>query len=165
MSREISTFISTLLNAQIQKEFESAYIYLGFAAFFEQKGLSGFAKWYKIQAREEESHAMKFYDYLCRTDQKIDLLPINAPQKKPESIDQTLKAGLVHEEYVTGLISNIYFQAEKENDLFTLNFLEWFITEQLEEEENARTLITKYEIFGSTPEGLYALDKELSQRK
>ncbi len=108
---------------------------------------------------------MKFYDYLCRTDQKIDLLPINAPQKKPESIEQTLKAALVHEEYVTGLISNIYFQAEKENDLFTLNFLEWFITEQLEEEENARSLITKYEIFGSTPEGLYALDKELSQRK
>lgn len=160
----MSTLLSSMLNTQIQKEFESAYIYLGFAAFFDRKGLPGFSGWYKIQAKEEESHAMKIYDFLCKINQPVELLPIAAPKEKPETISQVLAKALEHEEYVTNLISTIYFQAEKEKELFAKNFLEWFISEQLEEEQNAKELIGKYEIFGSTPEGLYALDKELGHR-
>ena len=161
----MSTLLSSMLNTQIQKEFESAYIYLGFSAFFDKKGLSGFSNWYKIQAKEEEPHAMKIYDYLCKVNQPIELLPISAPKNKVENISQVLSQSLEHEEYVTNLISTLYFQAEKEKDLFAKNFLEWFISEQLEEEQNAKNLIEKYENFGSTPEGLYLLDKELAARK
>lgn len=161
----MSTLLSSMLNTQIQKEFESAYIYLGFSAFFDRKGLSGFSNWYKVQAKEEEVHAMKIYDYLCKVNQPIELLPISAPKNKVESVLQVLTQSLEHEEYVTNLISTLYFQAEKEKDLFAKNFLEWFISEQLEEEQNAKELIGKYENFGSTPEGLCLLDKELAARK
>lgn len=161
----MSTLLSSMLNTQIQKEFESAYIYLGFSAFFDKQGLSGFSNWYKIQAKEEEAHAMKIYDYLCKVNQPIELLPISAPKNKVENISQVLSQSLEHEEYVTNLISTLYFQAEKEKDLFAKNFLEWFISEQLEEEQNAKALIEKYENFGSTPQGLYLFDKELAARK
>lgn len=155
----------TMLNSQIQKEFESAYIYLDFAAFFDFRGLSGFANWYKIQAKEEEEHAMKLYDYLCSIDKPIELLPIPAPGKKFETIKQVLELGLEHEKYVSSLIESLYFQAEKEKNLFAKNFLEWFVKEQHEEEENAKELITKYELFGGSPEGLYSLNKELGKRE
>ena len=161
----MSTLLSSMLNTQIQKEFESAYIYLGFSVFFDKQGLSGFSNWYKIQAKEEETHAMKIYDYLCKVNQPIELLPISAPKNKVENISQVLSQSLEHEEYVTNLISTLYFQAEKEKDLFAKNFLEWFISEQMEEEQNAKSLIEKYENFGSTPQGLYLLDKELAARK
>ncbi len=157
--------LASMLNTQIQKEFESAYIYLGFAAFFDMKGLSGFAEWYKQQANEEEEHAMKIYEYLCKVNQPVELLPIGAPRNKPETVLQVLNQSLEHEEYVTNLVSALYFQAEKEKNLFAKNFLNWFINEQLEEEEKARRLIDKYKMFGSTPEGLYALDKELGARQ
>mgnify|MGYP004545276439 FL=1 len=160
-----TTTLSSMLNTQIQKEFESAYIYLGFAAFFDMKGLAGFAEWYKQQAKEEEEHAMKIYDYLCKVNQPVELMPIGAPKNKPETISQVLKQSLEHEEYVTNLITTLYFQAEKEKNLFAKNFLNWFINEQLEEEQKAKELIDKYKMFGSTPEGLYALDKELGGRQ
>ncbi|MGN0728009.1 ferritin [Treponema sp.] len=156
--------IASMLNTQIQKEFESAYIYLGFAAFFDMKELSGFSKWYKKQAKEEEGHAMKIYDYLCRVNHPVELLPIGAPRNKPETVLQVLNQSLEHEEYVTNLISALYFQAEKEKDLFAKNFLNWFISEQIEEEQKARLLIGKYKTFGSTPEGLHSLDLELGRR-
>ena len=156
--------ISALLNSQIQKEFEAAYIYIGFAAFFDKKGLSGFSKWYRGQAEEEKEHAMKIFDYLGRINQPVELLPIPAPKYKLENIEQVLKLGLEHEEYITGLITTIYIQAEKEQDFFTKNFLEWFITEQFEEEETAKILIEKYSNFGITPQGLFILDKALETR-
>ena len=90
---------------------------------------------------------------------------LGAPKNKPETISQVLKQSLEHEEYVTNLITTLYFQAEKEKNLFAKNFLNWFINEQLEEEQKAKELIDKYKMFGSTPEGLYALDKELGGRQ
>ena len=116
-----TTTLTSMLNTQIQKEFESAYIYLGFAAFFDMKGLAGFAEWYKQQAKEEEEHAMKIYDYLCKVNQPVELMPIGAPKNKPETISQVLKQSLEHEEYVTNLITTLYFQAEKENLSFDFN--------------------------------------------
>lgn len=164
MGGNMNRTITALLNTQIQKEFEAAYNYIGFAAFFDKKGLSGFSKWYRVQAEEEKEHAMKIYDYLCRINQPIELLPVPAPKYKLENIEQVLKLGLEHEEYITGLITTIYIQAEKEQDFFTKNFLEWFIREQFEEEESAKILIEKYSNFGITPQGLYILDREMGTR-
>ena len=159
-----ATPLTSMLNTQIQKEFESAYLYLGFAAFFEHQGLQGFSEWYRQQAEEEKEHAVKIYDYLCKTGQTVELLPISALKAKPASIQQALEKSLEHEEYITSLITALYFQAEKEKDLFAKNFLNWFVNEQFEEEQKAGELIIKYNLFGSTPEGLHALDKELGCR-
>lgn len=162
MGEFMSTLLLSMMNTQIQKEFEAAYIYLGLAIFFDKKGLSGFSKWYKKQAKEEEEHAMKIYDFLCNVQQPIELLPLAAPKNKIETIEQALIQASEHEEYISNLIGTLYFQAEKEKDLFTQKFLEWFISEQLEEERNAKNLIEKFKNFGSTPEGLYSLDRELA---
>ncbi|MBP3365808.1 MAG: ferritin [Treponema sp.] len=157
--------ISSLLNEQIQKEFESAYSYLGFASYFDSEGLAGFANWYKVQSKEETEHAMKFYKYLISRGQKVRLLDIKAPKEKLEGIEQILKLGLANEEYVTGLINDIYALAQKEQDWFTKNFLEWFVSEQFEEECAAHELLEKYRLFGKTGEGLYELNKELGKRE
>lgn len=157
--------IASLLNGQIQKEFESAYSYLGFASYFDSEGLAGFSHWYKVQAKEENEHAIKFYKYLISSGQKVKLLDIKAPKEKLESIEQVLKLGLANEEYITGLINDIYTLAQKEHDYFTKNFLEWFVREQFEEECNAHELLEKYRLFGKTSEGLYELNKELGKRE
>lgn len=153
-----------LLNIQIQKEFESAYIYLGIASFFDEFGLTGFSKWYKKQAQEEQGHAMKIFDYLHDENQDITLLPINAPKRKIENAEQALELSLEHEKFVTSFINNLYYEAEKIKDYRTQNFLEWFIDEQKEEESQAQTMIAKFNLFGNTPAGLYALDREFGKR-
>ncbi len=157
--------VVTLLNAQIQKEFESAYLYLYFASYFEDNGLDGFSNWFRHQAEEEEEHAMKFYDYLHETNQHVVFFPINLPECKADSVIQILEATLEHEEYITALINTIYSECENARDYRTKKFLEWFISEQLEEETQSHVLITKYSMFGTTPEGLYELNKELGKRE
>lgn len=157
--------IAILLNSQIQHEFESAYMYLDFASFFDAKGLSGFATWYKVQADEEISHAMKFYDYLHQTNNCVNLLPINPPETKLENIRQILKMGLEQERNVTALIDRIYTEAEEVHDYATMNFLEWFIAEQIEEESEASGLLDQIDLFGDSREVLFELDKKFGKRK
>lgn len=157
--------ISSMLNTQIQKEFESAYIYLGFAAYFDSVGMKGFAHWYKVQAQEELKHGKKIYNYLNDKNVEINLLEIPAPKEKIETTIDALEMGLQHEQYITALINNIYSEAEKQHDFDTKNFLEWFISEQHEEEVNAESLLESYNVFGVSPEGMYFLDRELLQRK
>lgn len=156
--------VVTLLNDQINKELYSAYLYLYFADFYEDKGLSGFANWYTIQAQEERDHALLFYRYLKNNNEKVSLEAVAKPDKKLESLMDPLKAGLEHEEYVTSLIHDIYASAQKVNDFRTLQFLDWFVKEQGEEETNANDMITKMELFGSDPKGLYMLDSEYKAR-
>ncbi|MBQ0052019.1 MAG: ferritin [Treponema sp.] len=156
--------IFNLLNTQVQKEFESAYIYLYFASYFDANGLCGFGNWYKMQAQEEISHGMKIYDYLHETDETLRLLPIGAPDLETDSIIQVLEETLEHEEYVTALINTIYAEAVNAHDYRTRNFLEWFISEQREEEAQVQVLIEKYSLFGTEGSGLMLLDKELSKR-
>ena len=160
-----TTTLTSMLNTQIQKEFESAYIYLGFAAFFDMKGLAGFAEWYKQQAKEEEEHAMKIYDYLCKVNQPVELMPIGAPKNKPETISQVLKQSLEHEEYVTNLITTLYFQAEKEKNLFAKNFLNWFINEQLEEEQKAKENLENSGDLQRAMDKLQELQEEIEKLK
>ncbi|MBE6900569.1 MAG: ferritin [Ruminococcaceae bacterium] len=156
--------VHELLNRQINKEFYSAYLYLDFSNFFKAKGLDGFANWYLIQAQEERDHAMLFCQYLQNESQPVTLEAISKPDKVFETGMDVLKAGLEHEEYVTSLINDIYFAAGEVKDYRTMQFLDWFIREQGEEETNANGLISKMELFGSDPRGLYMLDQELGAR-
>ena len=156
--------VHELLNQQINKEFYSAYLYLDFSNYFEDAGLDGFANWYKIQAQEERDHAMLFYQYLQNENQKVTLEAIAKPDKIFSSHMDVLKAGLEHEEYVTSLINDIYAAAYNVKDFRTMQFLDWFVKEQGEEETNANDLITKMELFGSDPKSLYMLNQELAAR-
>lgn len=156
--------VSELLNDQINKELYSAYLYLDMANFYSEKGLDGFANWYEIQAKEEQDHAMLFYQYLHNNSEKVTLDAIAKPDKVFEKLMDPLQAGLEHEKYVTSLIDNIYAEAQKVHDFRTVQFLDWFVKEQGEEEKNASDLITKMELFGSDAKGLYMLDAELKAR-
>ena len=156
--------VHELLNQQINKEFYSAYLYLDFSNYFEDVGLDGFANWYKIQAQEERDHAMLFYQYLQNENQKVTLEAIAKPDKVFSCHMDVLKAGLEHEEYVTSLINDIYASAYNVKDFRTMQFLDWFVKEQGEEETNANDLITKMELFGSDPKSLYMLNQELAAR-
>lgn len=153
-----------LLNDQINKEFYSAYLYLDIANFFSAKGLDGFANWYLIQAKEEEDHGMLFYTYLHNNGIPAELKAIAKPDKVFEKLGDPLNAAFAHEQYVTSLINNIYAEAQKVNDFRTLQFLDWFIKEQGEEEKNASDIVNKFELLGSDARGLYLLDNELGAR-
>ncbi|MBE6778405.1 MAG: ferritin [Ruminococcaceae bacterium] len=156
--------VHALLNQQINKEFYSAYLYLEFSNYFEDVGLDGFANWYMIQAQEERDHAMLFYTYLQNESQKVTLEAIDKPDKVFNEHMDVLRAGLEHEEYVTSLINDIYAAAYEVRDFRTMQFLDWFVKEQGEEETNAHDLITKMELFGTDPKSLYMLNQELAAR-
>ena len=156
--------VHELLNQQINKEFYSAYLYLDFSNYFEDAGLDGFANWYKIQAQEERDHAMLFYQYLQNENQKVTLEAIDKPEKEINCHMDVLEAGLEHEKYVTSLINDIYAAAYDVRDIRTMQFLDWVVKEQGEEETNANDLITKMELFGSDPKSLYMLNQELAAR-
>lgn len=153
-----------LLNDQINKEFYSAYLYLDFSNYFDERGLDGFANWYMIQAQEERDHAMLFYQYLRNNDENVELKAIAKPDKVLDDDMKVLQFGYEHEQYVTSLIHNIYAAAFEVKDFRTMQFLDWFIKEQGEEETNANDMITKMELFGSDPKSLYMLNSELAAR-
>ena len=156
--------VHQLLNEQINKEFYSAYLYLDFSNYFKARGLDGFANWYKIQAEEERDHAMLFYTYLQNESMPVTLFAIAKPDKEIKVDMDVLKAGLAHEKLVTESINTIYAAAYEARDFRTMQFLDWFVKEQGEEETNATDLITKMELFGSDPRGLYLLNQELAAR-
>ena len=156
--------VHELLNAQINKEFYSAYLYLDFSNYFKAQGLDGFANWYMIQAQEERDHAMLFYQYLQNNDAKVTLEAIDKPAAEINCDMDALKASLKHEIYVTSLINDIYAEAYAAKDFRTMQFLDWFVKEQGEEEKNATDMIAKMELFGSDPKSLYMLNQELGAR-
>ena len=160
----LNTKVHELLNQQINKEFYSAYLYLDFSNYFEERGLDGFANWYMIQAQEERDHAMLFYKFLQNESKKVTLEAIDKPDKELKSDMDVLLAGLEHEKYVTSLIHDIYAEAYAAKDFRTMQFLDWFVKEQGEEETNANDMITKMELFGSDPKSLYMLNQELAAR-
>lgn len=156
--------VANLLNEQINKELYSAYLYLEFANYYTEQGLDGFANWYTIQAQEERDHAMLFVQYMHNNGLKVTYETINKPEITAKTNIEPLKAGLAHEQYVTSLINGIYEAAYSVKDFRTMQFLDWFVKEQGEEETNAESLIKKMELFGSDAKGLYMLDSELGAR-
>ncbi len=153
-----------LLNDQVNKEFYSAYLYLDMANYYKSEGLNGFYNWYKIQAQEERDHALLFMDYLQQNGEPVVLEAIAKPDIKFEKFIDPLEEGLKHEKYVTGLIHNIYAQAYEEKDFRTMQFLDWFVKEQAEEEDTADDMVKKFQLFGSDSKGLYMLDSEMASR-
>ncbi len=156
--------IAALLVEQVNKEFYSAYLYLDFANYYEDAGLSGFANWYAVQAQEERDHAMMMRRYLLDSGVRVTFAAIDAPGKAFKDNAAPLAAGLEHERYVTSLIAKIYAAAFEDKDFKTMQFLDWFVKEQGEEEKNAEDLIKKMKLFGSDAKGLYLLDQELAAR-
>lgn len=154
-----------LLNDQVSKEFYSAYLYLDFSNFYLENGLDGFANWYKVQAHEELNHALLFIDYLHKNNVNVILDKIPKPTQQFKDFKEPLVAGLKHEQYITNSINTIFDLAASEKDFATQEFLNWFVKEQAQEEKAAGDLILKFELYGYNPESLYALDKELAQRK
>ncbi len=156
--------IADLINEQVNKELYSAYLYLDFANYFEEQNLDGFANWYIIQAEEEMDHAMKMRQYLIDNEVPVKLDAIAKPNKKFKTYMDVLKAGYEHEQYVTSLINNIYDAAFDAREYKTMQFLDWFVKEQVEEEKNAKDMIEKMKIFGGDAKGLYNLNNEMKAR-
>ena len=156
--------VVALLNQQINKEFYSAYLYLDFSNYYYDQELNGFGNWYRIQAQEERDHAMLFLQYLQNNGEKIELDAIAKPAVELKDNKQVLEEGLKHERYVTSLIHAIYEAAYDVRDFRTMQFLDWFVKEQGEEETNADSLVKKYELYGADPRSLYMLDSEMAAR-
>jgi len=156
--------VAALINEQINKELYSAYLYLDIANFYADAGLNGFDNWFYVQAQEERDHAMLFRTYMLNNDEKITLTAVAEPGQTYADYMAPLQLTLSHEKTVTASINNIYSVAAQEKDFRTIQFLDWFVKEQGEEEKNATDLIRKYELFGSDSKGLYLLDQELGTR-
>ena len=153
-----------LINDQINKELYSAYLYLSFADYYAEAGLDGYAHYYEVQAQEERDHALIFRNYLHANGMPVKLLAIAQPDEAFNDYLQPLEAALEHEKYVTSLINGIYAAADEANDYRTMQFLNWFIEEQTEEEESAMDIIDKMKLFGSDAHSLYELNQELATR-
>ncbi|MBD5335195.1 MAG: ferritin [Duncaniella sp.] len=156
--------VQDALNAQINAEFWSAYLYLSMALHFEAEGMPGVANWFKIQFQEEQAHATIFMNYVNQRGGRVELKAIDAVPTSWESPLQAFKDTLEHEKQVTSLINNLYALAEAEKDYATRDRLNWFVSEQVEEEDNCRTLIDKFSLIGDNGMGLYMLDQELASR-
>jgi len=156
--------VKELLNQQINKEFYSAYLYLDFSNYFYDLELNGFGNWYSIQAQEERDHAMLFLQYLQNNGEQIQLEAIAKPDVPMSSGKAVLEAGLNHERYVTSLIHTIYEAAYQAKDFRTMQFLDWFVKEQGEEEKNADSLLKRFDLYGNDPRSLYMLDNEMAAR-
>ena len=153
-----------LLNDQINKEFYSAYLYLDMANYYTEQDLDGFANWYTVQAQEERDHAMLFLRYLQQNGIPVELKAIDKPAEVFADPMGPLLVGAKHERYVSALIHAIYEAAYEVKDFRTMQFLDWFVKEQLEEEENADKMVSKFRLFGDDPKSLYLLDQELAAR-
>ncbi len=160
----LSPKLHDALNAQINAELWSAYLYLSMSMDAETKGYKGVANWFFIQFKEEQDHARIFMNYLNSRDAKVDLKPIEAVPTEWESVLDMYKQTLQHERTVTGLINNLAAIAREDNDFASINRLTWFIDEQVEEEETAREMIASVEAVEGNKYGMYMLDKELAAR-
>ena len=160
----LSAKVVELLNNQVNAEFYSAYLYLDMANYYKNEGLDGYYNWYKVQAQEERDHAFLFMDYLQQNGVEVVLEAIAKPDKEFKAFIDPLKAGAEHERLVTSLIHDIYAAAYEEKDFRTMQFLDWFVKEQAEEEDNADDMLNKFELFGNDSKGLYQLDNDLKSR-
>ncbi|NDV26120.1 ferritin [Desulfovibrio sp. JC010] len=152
------------LNEQLNAEMYSAYLYLSMSAYFSDIGLDGFANWMRVQAKEEQFHAMKFYDYINERGGRVLLSAIEAPKTEWESPLACIEAVLEHEKHVTSLINNLVNLAIDERDHATNIFLQWFVTEQVEEEDSVNAVLNKLRLLNGEGNGMFILDKELSAR-
>ena len=156
--------VEDALNAQINAELWSAYLYLSMASYCHAEGKDGIARWFEVQFKEEQDHAMIFFNYVISRGGKVELKAIDEVPTKWDSALAVFENTLEHERKVTSLINNLYAVATAECDFATQSMLKWFIDEQVEEEENARTIIDNLKMIKDNGYGLYMRDKDLGAR-
>jgi len=161
----LSKKMEKALNEQINKEMYSAYLYMAMSADTTYRGLDGFANWFMVQYHEEMEHATRIYNYINEQGGKVELQGIDQPPTKFKDPLDMFKKTLEHEQFITKSIHELVDLAKKENDYATEIFLQWFVTEQIEEEANDNEIIGKLEMVGNKGNGLYLIDRELAQRK
>jgi ferritin len=161
----IAQGVQDAINEQIKHEFFSAYIYLSMSAYFESTNLPGFASWMKAQAREEVTHGMKLFDFINDRGGRVALKAIDAPPIEFKSPQEVFEQALKHEQSVTRMINELYEIAEKAHDFATQVALQWFITEQVEEEKTADLIVEQLKMIGSDRPALLMLDRELGARQ
>jgi len=152
------------LNEQINAELYSAYLYQSMAAYFETRSLSGFANWMDAQAQEEMMHARKFYDYVNERGGRIELEAIEKPKSDWNSCLEVFEDSLAHEEKVTALINDLVALADQENDYASHSFLQWFVDEQVEEEDSFGEIVDRLKMIGDSAQGLFMMDDKLGSR-
>lgn len=152
------------INEQINKELYSSYLYLGMSAYCESVNLSGFAHWMRVQAGEEQEHALKLFRYVVEKGGRVLLEAIDKPPAEYASALDVFEKTLAHEQKVTGLINDLYALAIEESDYATQIFLQWFVSEQVEEEANATQIVELLKAIGDHPQGLIMLDRQLAGR-
>lgn len=160
----INENVSKVLLEQLNKEFYSAYLYLSMSSYFSNEGLLGFANWMRVQAQEEQVHAMLIYDFLINRNERVILTPIDAPPSHWESPLNVIEEALKHEIHVSGLINNIINVAEEVKDRATISYMYWFVNEQVEEEANAQNIVDTLKFIGEDRSALFLLDQELAKR-
>lgn len=161
----LSDKVLEALNTQLNNELYSAYLYLSMAAFFDYKGLKGFAHWMKIQAKEELSHAMKIYEYINDRGGRVELKDVKTPPQHWNTVTELFEHAYKHEVNVSSSIHELVRIAEAENDKPTEVFLHWFVEEQVEEEKTFNEILQTLKLAGETPQTLLIMDRELAQRK
>ena len=152
------------INKQINAELYSAYLYLSMSAYLSSKNLSGFANWMKVQFEEEQFHALKLYQYILERGGKIELEKIDKPKVVWKDIIEVFEESLAHEELVTSLINNLVDIAIEEKDHATLNMLQWFVAEQVEEEASVSDILDQLKLIDGKGSGLFMLDREAKAR-
>ncbi len=151
-------------NKQLNAEYYSSYMYLSMAAYFDSLDLPGFSNWMRVQVDEERFHAMKFFDFISNRGGRVKLTEIAGPPVDWKSALDVFEATLAHEQKVTGLINDLVYLARDERDNASEVFLGWFVTEQVEEEDNVRKILGQLKLISDSPQALYMLDKELAAR-
>lgn len=153
------------LNEQIRAELHSAYIYLGMSAHFSERNLDGFASWMRIQGKEEVGHAMRLYAHVLETGGHVELKAIDAPPSKLGTPLEVFRAALAHEKKITKMINALFDLARAKNERATELMLQWFVTEQVEEEDNAARAVHQIELAGDSTAALLMLDHHFGQRE
>ncbi len=156
--------IEKALNDQVNAEIFSAYLYLSMSSCFAAMNFSGFAQWMKVQAMEEMSHAMKIYDFIIERGGRVTLAQIDAPETAWESPLAAFEAAYKHEQYITSRINDLVDMAIEERDHATNIFLQWFVSEQVEEEASADEIVQKLKLVGDQGNAIFMLDRELGSR-
>ena len=156
--------IEDAFNDQINAELFSSYLYLAMSAHLEDTAMKGMARWMKFQAKEEMEHAMKFVDFIAERGGRVVYKGIETPQSEWNSPLEIFKAAYEHEQYITKRINDLMELAIPEKDFASQVFLQWFVSEQVEEEANADEIVKKLEMIGEGRNGIYMLDRELGQR-
>ncbi|MBN1150571.1 ferritin [candidate division WOR-3 bacterium] len=152
-------------NDQINAELYSAYLYLSMSSYFHGLNLKGFANWMRVQAKEELGHAMKIFDHVIERGGRTELSKIDTPPKEWSSIVEVFQKTVEHEKHVTSLIHNLVKTARESNDYASEFFLQWFVSEQVEEEASAQEILDEVEMIKETKNGIFMLDRELGKRK